>query len=261
MKPLLVALSNRTSQRLARFAALSIYRKRKSKMQFKVKETTLAELAAKGCLFKDGLWTRVKDQKASGEVRLIYLADIGELTFRDRSQRFITLGKAKALKGTLVKPGDILIARLPAPIGRACLFPARSGKFITINDVVVFRNALKNLDPRYLCYCLNSPLVRARMAALHSGSTRDRISKKKLGEVKIPIVPISMQRKIALNLESLFLKIDEAKEQLKSINKTIALYPETVLQVKPICDDLIQALKKLILFKTSLLKHIFERMI
>ena len=152
----------------------------------KVKEFTLNQLAEKGCLFKDGAWVSLKDQDKTGEVRLIQLADIREWVFRNRSCRFLSLDRVKSLKGVFVKKGDILIARLPSPVGRACVFPCDDGKYMTINDVVVFRNVLKGLDTYYLCYCLNSPIVRSQIAALHSGSMRGRISKQKLGTVKFP---------------------------------------------------------------------------
>src|SRR4051795_4144941 len=83
---------------------------------------TLAELLKDG-LFVDGDWVESKDQDPNGEVRLIQLADIGNGEFLNKSARFLTLEKARELKCIFLKSGDILIARMPDPIGRACIFP------------------------------------------------------------------------------------------------------------------------------------------
>src|SRR6266581_2115330 len=88
-----------------------------------VVEETLAELMSDG-LFVDGDWVESKDQDPDGEVRLIQLADIGDGIFRNRSSRFLTLEKAKELRRTFLEPEDVLIARMPERLGRACTFPS-----------------------------------------------------------------------------------------------------------------------------------------
>ena len=65
---------------------------------------------------------REKDQDPNGSVRLIQLADIGIGEFKDKSERYITDTKARELNCTYLRKGDILIARLPDPLGRACVF-------------------------------------------------------------------------------------------------------------------------------------------
>ena len=84
--------------------------------------TTFRELSEHG-LFVDGNWVESKDQDPEGDVRLVQLADIGIGRFRDRSSRFMTTEKAEELRCTFLEPGDLLIARMPDPIGRACIFP------------------------------------------------------------------------------------------------------------------------------------------
>ena len=105
-----------------------------------------------------------------GRVRILYLTDVGEFNVRYRTSCFLTLKKAEALKSIFLKPGDILIARCPSPLGRACVFDASKGECITTSDVFMFRNTLKNIDSLYLCYYLNSPLIRAQIKLLSRGS-------------------------------------------------------------------------------------------
>lgn len=87
-----------------------------------------SELVTSNGLFCDGDWIEKKDQDPNGNVRLIQLADIGVCEFKDKSNRFVTESKAEELHCTYLRKGDILIARLPEPLGRACIFPSE-GKY------------------------------------------------------------------------------------------------------------------------------------
>src|SRR5690348_15116201 len=84
---------------------------------------TLGELIGREGLFIDGDWIESKDQDPNGHVRLIQLADVGDGHFRDRSSRFLTHEKANELGCTFLQKGDLLIARMPDPLGRCCIFP------------------------------------------------------------------------------------------------------------------------------------------
>ena len=71
----------------------------------------------------DGDWILEKEYSTNG-VRLLQVGDIGIGKFIGKSKRFISKESANRLKCTLVNQGkDILISRMPDPIGRACLSP------------------------------------------------------------------------------------------------------------------------------------------
>src|SRR5207249_2862114 len=70
--------------------------------------------------FCDGDWVESKDQDPNGDVRLIQLADIGDGIYRDRSSRFMNKATAARLNCSYLKAGDILVARMPDPLGRCC---------------------------------------------------------------------------------------------------------------------------------------------
>ena len=115
-----------------------------------------SELVAPNGLFSDGDWIEKKDQDENGTVRLIQLADIGACFFKDKSAKFVTEAKAKELNCTYLQKGDILIARLPDPLGRACIFPL-DGKYITAVDVAIVRISRSDINPKYVMYMINSP--------------------------------------------------------------------------------------------------------
>ena len=97
-----------------------------------------SQLVSEDGLFSDGDWIEKKDQDINGRVRLIQLADIGDGYFKDKSSRYVTEDTASRLNCTFLEQGDILIARLPDPLGRACIFPLK-GQYITAVDIAILR--------------------------------------------------------------------------------------------------------------------------
>jgi type I restriction enzyme, S subunit len=172
-----------------------------------------------GCLFTDGDWIESKDQDPEGEIRLIQLADIGDGKFINKSSRYMNQETATALKCTYLKTGDVLIARMPDPLGRACIFPlAGEKKYVTAVDVCIIRNG-ENIDRKYLKYAINSPFIRHDISRQSTGTTRKRITRKKLGELQIPLPSLTEQKQIAAILDA----ADELRQKDKAL---IAKYDE-----------------------------------
>jgi type I restriction enzyme S subunit len=155
----------------------------------------------------DGDWIETKDQSVVGTVRLIQLADIGVGNFLDKSERFITEATEVQLKCTRLVPGDVLIARLPNPIGRACLFPDIGQPAITVVDVAILRSD-QNVVPAFLVLALNSPPTRSQIEAYGKGTTRFRVSTGHLKTVVLPVPPIGEQRRIVAKVDELMALCD-----------------------------------------------------
>lgn len=156
----------------------------------------LAEIIGEGGIFVDGDWVESKDQDPNGEVRLVQLADIGDGRYINKSSRFLTSSKARELKCTFLQSGDILVARMPDPIGRACIFPGDKRQCVTVVDVCIIRPN-KEVDRRWLLHAINSPAFRNQVAQHINGTTRQRISRTNLGTIAISTPPFPEQRRIA----------------------------------------------------------------
>lgn len=141
-------------------------------------ERMLEELSSQPII--DGDWIESKDQDPSGDIRLLQLADIGEGFFKDKSQRFINNDTFKRLNCTPLEKDDVLIARLPDPIGRACLFPELSQKCITVVDVAIVKVERKVILPEYLVMLMNSPAMNFKVIEHSAGTTRQRVATGKL---------------------------------------------------------------------------------
>ena len=192
---------------------------------------SLGKLIAPDGIFTDGDWVETKDQDPNGEVRLVQLADISDSRFLDKSSRFLTREKADELNCTFLKKGDLMVARMPDPLGRCCIFPLDGeNRFVTVVDVCAIRLGSAEMDPRYLMHAINSPIVRTQITALQSGSTRKRISRKNLATVSIPIAPLNEQRRIVERIEALFEEIDRGIGSLRAAKRSIALYRQSLLK-------------------------------
>ena len=188
---------------------------------------TLTDITESG-LFCDGDWIEKKDQDANGTVRLIQLADIGECIFKDKSNRYITEAKAQELKCTFLHRGDILIARLPEPLGRACIFPL-SGKYITAVDIAIVRISNTKINTQYLMYLINSSVFRAQIKKYESGTTRKRISRKNLAKITFSLPPLSEQERIVAHIEELFSELDAGVETLKKTKAQLDVYRQAII--------------------------------
>jgi type I restriction enzyme S subunit len=193
-----------------------------------VEETTLAQLLDDG-LFTDGDWVESKDQDPDGEVRLIQLADIGDGVFRNKSSRFLTLAKARELRCTFLEPGDVLIARMPEPLGRACVFPGIGQPAVTAVDVCVLRPNSERAASPWLMQAINSPDFRDAMQAFVRGTTRQRISRKNLGTLKLRVPQVSEQLELASWLEGIEIIRVGAGRHVRSARRTIERFRQAVL--------------------------------
>lgn len=190
----------------------------------KTAHVPLLRIAGKSGLIIDGDWVESKDQDPDGDVRLLQLADIGVGNFLDRSSRFMTSSKARQLKCTYLEKGDILVARMPDPIGRACQFPGSSQQCVTVVDVCVLRPDNDVADPKYVTHILNSQGVINQLDRYVKGATRQRISRKNLEQIPIPLPPLPEQVRIATILEQadvLRVKRKEALAQLDRLTQSI----------------------------------------
>lgn len=155
-------------------------------------ETNTERLDSLCTLFGDGDWIETKDQSEEG-IRLIQTGNVGDGEFKDKGDkaRFISEDTFERLNCTEVIPGDILVSRLPDPIGRACIVPEMD-KAITAVDCTIIR--LKDiLLPTFFVHYTKTPMYMNQVDSYTTGSTRKRISRANLGSIKVPVPSIDLQ--------------------------------------------------------------------
>ncbi|OYT90552.1 MAG: restriction endonuclease [Burkholderiales bacterium PBB3] len=187
----------------------------------------LAKALDSAHVFVDGDWVESKDQDPEGDVRLIQLADIGDGYYVDKSNRFLTSDAARRLKCTFLEAGDLLIARMPDPLGRACIFPGDSKRTVTVVDVCIIRPDSNTVYTPWLMHCINSPQSRNQIDEYTTGTTRQRISRGNLTKIKVALPPLEEQRCIAAILdqaETLRTQRRQVLAHLDTLTQSLFLY-------------------------------------
>lgn len=180
------------------------------------KHKTLAEIVGDDGLLMDGDWIETKDQDPNGNVRLIQLADVGDGAYANKSARFMTLERAQKLRCTFLDRNDILVARMPDPLGRACLFPGDTKKAVTVVDICIVRPG-DSVDRRWLLGAINESGFRRSVQSRATGTTRVRISRKHLSRINLAVPPIGEQRQIAEVLVSIDTAIERTRAAIDQV--------------------------------------------
>ena len=191
--------------------------------------STVAELIAHDGTFSDGDWVESKDQDPTGAIRLLQLADVGDGAFVDKSNRFVNDETFEQLRCTEVFEGDVLIARMPDPLGRACLAPKLRQRCITVVDVAIVRPGAFSVQPKWLMHFLNAPPVRQVIELQSSGTTRRRISRGNLAQLELPVPPIPEQKRIANKLDALLARASACRERLDRVPNILKRFRQSVL--------------------------------
>lgn len=190
----------------------------------------LTKMIASEGLISDGDWIESKDQDEKGDIRLIQLADIGDGDFRDKSNRYMNQDAFDRLNCVELKANDVLIARMPDPLGRACIFPKLPYKCVTVVDVCLIRTGERSaISPKLLKYWINSTQIRNLIALNATGTTRKRITRKKLESFDFPVPPLAEQQEIVRQLDVMLAQVEQIKARLDAIPAILKKFRQSVL--------------------------------
>jgi type I restriction enzyme, S subunit len=192
-------------------------------------QAVITDLIAYDGIFADGDWIESKDQDLKGSIRLLQLADIGDGKFIDKSRRYINEFKFNLLGCTEVLENDVLVARMPDPLGRASILPKLSQRCITVVDVAIIRPGSNSVIPKWLMFFLNAPEIRQTIELLASGTTRKRISRSNLAQISLPIPPFNEQKRIANKLDLLLARVNACREHLERVPGILKHFRQQVL--------------------------------
>ncbi|MBR4987011.1 MAG: restriction endonuclease subunit S, partial [Proteobacteria bacterium] len=167
-------------------------------------------------LLVDGNWIETKDQSESG-IRLVQTGNIGNGEYLEKENRakYISEDTFNRLNCIEIFPGDILVSRLPDPVGRACLIPEKKERMITAVDCSILRVDESKINKRYLLHFLKSSRYYQQISEKLVGATRLRISRKNLEQVKIEVPDKAKQEYIVAVIDKLEQVIQLRKQELR----------------------------------------------
>lgn len=166
---------------------------------------TLFDLAErKKELFDDGDWIESEHITNAG-IRLIQTGNIGVGGFVEKeAKKFIFEKSFTSLRCKQLKTGDLLLCRLAAPAGRACVLPdIGEERIVTSVDVTIFRPPVEVANRIYLANLFSTPEWFQTVSDRCGGTTHKRISRGALGRIAIKLPPLPEQTAIATMLSDM----------------------------------------------------------
>jgi type I restriction enzyme, S subunit len=109
-----------------------------------------------------------------------------------------------------VNNGDIVVARTGATTGKSYL--VSNPPIAVFASYLIRISTVSNVVPSYIWLFMNSSYYWNQITENKKGSAQPGVNAQKLGELIIPISPLPEQQRIVDFIESLFEKLDRAKE-------------------------------------------------
>ena len=178
--------------------------------------------------FMDGDWIESADISTEG-IRYLTSGNIGPGYYKEQGEGFISEETFEELNCIEVFQGDLLISRLNEPIARTCFIPDLGYRIVTCVDNVIYRPIGNLLDKRYIMYQLNCKPFWFNASQLSSGATMKRISRSKLGAIKVLVPPLLEQQAIADYLDKKCAEIDGLKAKLSKKHETLTELRQSII--------------------------------
>jgi type I restriction enzyme S subunit len=120
---------------------------------------------------------------------------------------------------------DVLITT-EAPLGEVALLRMRE-PIALAQRVILLRANRATIDPVYLFYALQCDFTRAELHARASGTTVSGIKQSELRQVRVPVPPLPVQRRIAGILSAYDNLIENCEQRIRMLDEMVrALYRE-----------------------------------
>ena len=194
-----------------------------------VEHRSLGELGQ----FYGGLSGKSKEDFSDGNAKFItYMNVFSNLSLNINVTDTVKVGENE--KQNIVKYGDVLFtgsSETPDECGMSSVLTSETDELLFLNSFCFgFRFFDKELlTPNFSKYLFRSEDLRKQIKQTASGVTRFNVSKKKMGEVKIPIPPLPIQEEIVRILDAFTTLTAELEAELEARKKQYEYYRDELL--------------------------------
>ncbi|MFH8464093.1 restriction endonuclease subunit S [Streptomyces sp. NPDC017991] len=142
---------------------------------------------------------------------------------------YISEATHREMRGTRVKPDDVLLNITGASLGRVSMAPEGLGEANVNQHVCIIRpNAEANA--RYLAYALSSRPIQEQISELQVGGNREGLNFEQVGNLTVPAALAKEQRRIADFLDTETAHIDQILSKRAEMADLVALRTKAVIR-------------------------------
>lgn len=114
--------------------------------------------------------------------------------------------------------GELLLSNIGASIGKVFRVPYLDEKMtLAPNTIMLKTRANSETEYEFLRYYFMSPIGNFQLKSITTGSATPKFNKTELKKIPMVLPPLAEQQRIVEQIESLFAKLDEAKENAESV--------------------------------------------
>jgi type I restriction enzyme, S subunit len=141
---------------------------------------------------------------------------------------FVSSETHAGMRGSQVKPGDVLLNITGASIGRCTFVPDGFGEGNVNQHVCIIRPG-PCADHRFIAAFLSSPMGQDQILSTFTGASRQGLSHNDLGLIRIPFPKIKMQREIVGRIEQHDLKHRKLHGCIETQIATLTAYRKSLI--------------------------------
>ncbi|MBL9117654.1 MAG: restriction endonuclease subunit S [Verrucomicrobiaceae bacterium] len=172
---------------------------------------------------------KVSDYTTEG-VPLIFVRNIRPGRFVKAKEVYVTDAKAEELKAHQALGGDILITKMGAPPGDACLYPEDAPKAVITADCIKFRPSPLLSEKRFFVHALNSDIVKPQILDITKGVAQMKVSLGRFESIAIPLPPLAEQTRIVAEVERRLSVVEELEAVVTTNLQRATRLRQSVLQ-------------------------------
>ena len=156
-----------------------------------------------------------KELHETGDIPFISALNINDNTISTEQLLYVDKKRYDILRSGKLKKGDLVLC-IRGSLGKNCRYPFESGAIAS--SLVIIRSYL-NVDfiYDYIAYYLNSWLFKEEMSQYDNGTAQPNLGARDLSLFAVPLPPLAEQQRIVAHIESLFSKLDAAREKVQSV--------------------------------------------
>lgn len=170
---------------------------------------------------------KTSDYRSDGP-RVVRLGNIGYRAFLDSDIACISKKHFQGLARHHIESGDVLVAALGDPIGRACLAPPNLGPALVKADCFRVRVS-SQVSAEFLMLWLNSDCARTAFSKSAHGMGRIRINLSDLRRTVMSVPPAAEQRRIVAKIHNLSSTSARSRDHVDHIPRLVEKYRQAVL--------------------------------